>query len=143
MPPALGRTFAPEEMVREGPHAAVLGYALWQRAFGGDPAAIGRTVRLDGVDYPVVGVMPKGFEFPAGAAAAWIPLRFRADVQTQRGAHYLGVVGRLRSGVSVESASRDLAAISRQISQENPAPCGGSPERFRSPSGSPARPDRR
>jgi putative ABC transport system permease protein len=122
--PALGRTFAAEELVREGPRAAVLGHALWRRAFGGDPAAVGRTIRLDGIDYPVVGVMPAGFEFPAGGAAAWIPLRFRADVQTQRGAHYLSVIGRLRPGVSVESANREMATIAGQISQENPGHSG-------------------
>jgi putative ABC transport system permease protein len=122
--PALGRTFAPEELVREGPRAAVLGHALWRKAFGGDPAAVGRTIRLDGVDYRVVGVMPAGFEFPAGGAAAWIPLRFRADVQTQRGAHYLSVIGRLRPGVTVASADADLAAISKQISADYPKHAG-------------------
>ncbi|HEY6065595.1 MAG TPA: ADOP family duplicated permease, partial [Thermoanaerobaculia bacterium] len=122
--PALGRTFVPEELVREGPRAAVLGHAMWRKAFGGDPGAIGRTIRLDGIDYPVVGVMPAGFEVPGGGAAAWLPLRFRADVQTQRGAHFLSVIGRLRSGVSLESANRDIAAISRQISVENPRHTG-------------------
>ncbi len=118
--PLLGRVFTAEETTRGGPAAVVISHALWQKAFGGDPRAVGRVLRLDGVSSPVIGVMPAGFEYPAGESSAWLPLTFGEKVMTQRGAHYLDVIGRLKPGVSVEQASRDVAAIQRQIHAENP-----------------------
>ncbi|MEO8189208.1 MAG: ABC transporter permease [Acidobacteriota bacterium] len=118
--PMLGRVFSAEETTRGGPSAVVISHALWRKAFGSDPHAVGKVLRLDGVSSPVIGVMPAGFEYPAGESAAWLPLTFGEKVMTQRGAHYLDVIGRLKPGVSVEQASADIAAIHRQIHAENP-----------------------
>ena len=70
--PLLGRTFIAEEHQPKGQPVVVLSHGLWQQRFGSDPAVIGRSVALDGRAYTVVGVMPKGFDTPAGAEA-WLP----------------------------------------------------------------------
>ena len=119
--PEHGRFFSRDETRPGGPRAAVLGHGFWRRELGGDPAAVGRTIRLNGRDYPVVGVMPASFELPGRGTEIWLPARFRADVMTQRGAHYLDVVGRLRPGVTVEAARREVSGIMRQIHRENPS----------------------
>ncbi len=120
VPPELGRGFTADEAKRGGPHVAVIGHSLREKVFGVERNVLGRTVRLDSVDYVVVGVMPAGFEYPAGYGSVWLPIVFPENVMTQRGAHYLEVVGRLKPGVTVESAERDLAAIHRAIHAENP-----------------------
>lgn len=113
--PALGRGFRPEEE-RPGTDAvAVLGHALWRDRFGADPGIVGRTVRLDGTARRIVGVMPAGFEFPTDAAL-WVPRSFSADdLATQRGAHYLQVLGRLRPDVTLEEANAQLEAIAARL----------------------------
>ena len=92
--PVLGRDFTPAEGVVGQNHAVLLGYGLWRRRFGGDPTIVGRSIRLDGESYQVVGVVPLGKEYPRDAEL-WVPLAFTEhDLTTQRGAHYLDVIGR-------------------------------------------------
>jgi putative ABC transport system permease protein len=109
--PFLGRAFATEEGQRGHDHVAVLSHRLWQERFGGDRSVIGQTIRLDGENYEIVGVMPAEFQFPISVADLWVPLSFRENVATQRGAHYLGVVARMKPGVSVAQASEELKRI--------------------------------
>ena len=116
--PALGRPFAAEEMVTGHDHEVVLGDALWRSYFGADPRVVGRTVRLDGAPYLVVGVMPRGFAFPADAAL-WLPMSFQPDLRAMRGGHYLGVVGRLRNGVTSAAASGEMATVAARIGAAN------------------------
>ena len=118
--PALGRGFRPEEEVAGADRVAVLGHAVWRDRFGADPGVVGRTVSLDGTARRVVGVTPAGFEFPSDAAL-WVPRSFSADdLTTQRGAHYLQVVGRLRPGVAVEEAEAELEAIAARLESAFP-----------------------
>ena len=117
--PVLGRAFAAEEMETGRDHEVVLGDAVWRSRFGADPRVVGRTVRLDGEGYLVVGVMPRGFSFPADAVM-WIPLSFQPDLRAMRGGHYLGVVGRLRAGVAVAAASSEMATVAARIDADNP-----------------------
>ncbi|MGH2779911.1 MAG: ABC transporter permease [Thermoleophilaceae bacterium] len=98
---------------------AVLGDGLWHRRFGGDPNVVGRTIELDGEAYTVLGVAPSGFDHPTGAEL-WVPRSFTADALTERGAHYLDVVGRLAPGATIERAQADLAALSRRLAKEYP-----------------------
>src|SRR5215467_14102752 len=65
-PTWLGRAFVPEEHQPDRSQVVVLAFPLWQR-LGGDPAMVGRTVRLNGADFHVLGIMPKGFAIPDGA----------------------------------------------------------------------------
>jgi putative ABC transport system permease protein len=118
--PALGRTFSREEGEPGTGDAVVLSHGLWQERFGGRPDIVGRSVRLDGRDRKVVGVMPRGFAYPRGARL-WTPLSFTADeLATQRGAHYLDVVGRLRPGVSLEAARSDLDRVAANLAKAYP-----------------------
>jgi hypothetical protein len=70
----MGRTFTRQEDVRNGPGVAILSYSLWQRRYGGDPKILGRTVLLGDSPATVLGVMPRGFQFPQ-VADVWTPLQ--------------------------------------------------------------------
>ncbi len=118
--PFLGRGFLPEEGVRGRDHVAVLSYALWQQQFGGAASAIGQTIKLDGEDYTVVGVAAPGFSFPLRGAELWVPLTFGPNVATQRGAHYLSVVGRVKPGATLEQANRELKTIGGRLEAAYP-----------------------
>ena len=74
----------------------ILGDALWQRSFGGQPM-VGRTVTLNMEPYEVVGIAPPRFQFPDGAQA-WVPLALPAAAEARRDQHYLTVLGRLADG---------------------------------------------
>ena len=71
--PAAGRFFRDEDAVRGARRVVVLSHALWQRRFGGDPSAIGRTMQLDGNVHEIVGIAPAGFYFPDREAQLWTP----------------------------------------------------------------------
>src|SRR6202008_2192295 len=75
VPALYGRTPALAEEAGGGADVALLGHGLWSRRFGSDPAIVGRTIMLDGVERRVVGVMPRGFAFPL-ESELWVPLRF-------------------------------------------------------------------
>jgi putative ABC transport system permease protein len=118
--PALGRDFVPAEGVAGQAQVALLGYGLWRRRFGGDAAILGSAVQLDGQSYQVVGVMPAGQEYPR-EAEIWVPLAFtERDLATQRGAHYLDVIGRLRPGATLEAAQSQMTTIAGRLAEVYP-----------------------
>ncbi len=118
--PALGRVFAPDEDRPGAPCAVILSHALWQRRFGSDPSMVGRTERLNGENCAVIGVMPRGFAFPSAEPQLWTPLALSAEQWSGRGSHYLQVVARLKSGVSVAQAQSDLDGIAARLQQQFP-----------------------
>ena len=113
--PALGRQFLPEENHKGANHVIVLSHAFWQAEFGGMPNVIGQTIQLDSEPYTIIGVMPSEFRFPLQGSDALVPIGFDDKVMTQRGAHYLRVLGRLKNGVSLAQANEDLSAIMAQL----------------------------
>ena len=118
--PALGRLFMAADDVPGEHRVVVLADRVWRARFGADPGIVGRTLRLDSRDYTVVGVLPAGFEDPY-AHDLWTPIAFSAaDLQTQRGAHYLDVIARLRPGVSIERAAEELGAVAARLAAEYP-----------------------
>ncbi len=117
--PMLGRNFLPEEDRPAGPKVALLSFGLWQRRYGADRSVIGRGIRLDGVTYQIVGVMPRGFTFPE-RSDVWTPIAFRPDQLAQRSNHYLQVFARLKPGVTVETAQREMTGIAAQLAREYP-----------------------
>jgi putative ABC transport system permease protein len=120
VPAHLGRTLLPEDDAFGGPDVVVLGHGLWQRQFGGRADVIGRHIELGGVHREIAGVMPPGFAFPL-ETDLWMPLRFSADtLATQRGAHYLSVVGRLRPGTTLEEARADMRALGARLAEAYP-----------------------
>jgi predicted permease len=119
--PALGRSFLPEEEKPGGNRVVLLSDGLWQRQFGADGSIINQTIRLNGENYVVVGVMPAGFQFPANREM-WVPLTidpqkepWRAD-RTNRN---LSVFGRLKSGVSFNRAVLDMDTVAQGLEQQH------------------------
>jgi len=115
--PVVGRLFLPEEEAQADARVAIIGFGLWQRRFGGAQGAVGRTLTLDGVPHTVVGVLPRGFRF-VWDAEVW---RVAARPGEFRDRHNYHLVGRLRPGVSIAQARRDVNAISRTLQQAYPA----------------------
>jgi putative ABC transport system permease protein len=118
-----GRPFLPEEE-RLDAHVAILTYGLWQRRFGGDPATLGRTVRLSGTAYEVVGILPREFRFPRRLGRdveLLIPLRFSPERARDRQSRWLYAIGRLALGVSVEAAQREMDARTAALARDFPA----------------------
>ena len=119
--PVHGRDFSAEERRPGGPAVALIGYGLWRREFAGDPGAPGRTLNLDGRITTVVGVLPAGFDEPAGAQI-WIPDQRNIEGMplAERLGHDHDLVARLKPGVSREQADRELKAIAKELEREYP-----------------------
>ncbi|HLL75962.1 MAG TPA: ABC transporter permease [Pyrinomonadaceae bacterium] len=116
--PALGHDFRASDDQLRGPDVVVISDGLWQRRFGGDRAIVGRQVTLDDKPYTVVGVMPGGFEnVLAPSADLWAPLQYDLSLGTAWG-HHLRTVGRLRPGVSLDQATREIDALGQAVLEE-------------------------
>ena len=115
-----GRTFAPDEGQPGKQNVVVLKHSLWQQRFGADPNIVNRTIRLDGKTLTVIGVMPPGFNFPFNGGEMWAPLVFEPNDLTNRGNHYLQVMGLLRPGVTREQARDDLNGIAARAAERFP-----------------------
>ncbi|HEY6489426.1 MAG: ABC transporter permease [Terracidiphilus sp.] len=121
--PLLGRFFRPEEEAQQGGVPfVVIGYALWQTRFGGDPAIIGKTIEIARRSFTVIGVAPADFIgcMPAIRTDAWLPLAANTDAGSnawieQRSHAWLNVTGRLRPGVSRSLATQDLEVLMHQL----------------------------
>jgi putative ABC transport system permease protein len=118
--PVIGRLLEPADDGPEGGGVAVLSYGLWQRQFGGDSGLAGRRITLNGLPYTVVGVAPAGFQFPSKAADIWIAAAFTSRDLAQRGSHFLSVIGRLKSGSSLDQARVDMATIAHRLERQYP-----------------------
>ena len=92
----------------------VLSHRLWRRRFGARVDALGRTLRLDGEDYTIVGVMPRRFDYP-DAAELWTPLALTPAERLDRGTHTYKVVGRLKTGIPLSAAQQELHAIAMRL----------------------------
>src|SRR5262249_45635347 len=106
-----GRTFAADEGQPGKEQVVVLKHNLWQRRFAADPNIINQTIRLNGKSFTVIGVMPPDFNYPFNGGELWVPLVFDAKDITNRGNHYLQVMGLLKPGVTNEQARQELGAI--------------------------------
>ena len=95
---------------------ALISHRLWMSRFGGDQAIVGRTIRLNEIEHEVVGVMPPGFNFP-GETDVWQRLVWDL-ARHSRGAHFMEAVGRLRPGVTVGQAQREIDALTARLSTE-------------------------
>ena len=109
-PPALGREFLESE-AHVGQHRrAVIGHGLWNRRFAADPTIVGKTIRLDGEPYEVVGVAAPGFNTPDGAEV-WAPLPMTEERWANRRGEDYGVIGRLADDASLEQAQAELTTL--------------------------------
>ena len=120
--PALGRDFTADENVRGKHRVTILSHGLWRRRFGSDPSVVGKPVTFDGIQYLIVGVMPKSFENASSSSAQlWAPLGYEISLPWAcRTCHHLNEYGRLKRGVSPEAARRELDVISGRLVLEYP-----------------------
>ena len=124
--PAYGRTFLPHEEQRGNHMVVILSHDLWQRRFGSDPNVVGRNVTLNNQSYMVIGVMPAGFESPRFSGVdfekpeLWAP--FAPDLKQwgRNGRSVDAAIARLKTGVTLAQAQAEMAAIGRQLQQQNP-----------------------
>jgi putative ABC transport system permease protein len=125
--PELGRGFTADEEKR-GTHVILLSHALWESKFGADRSILGRSINLSGDLYTIIGVMPASFRFPVTEPqiGVWTTLAVDNDPNnpnpdtSNRGSHFLRVIGRLKPGVTVEQASQNLNAIAANLAKQYP-----------------------
>src|SRR5262245_20143453 len=111
--PLAGRTFTEEED-RTGAPVTVISYGLWQRGVGGSPSAVGSDLTMNGSARTVIGVMPADFSFRSESGNPvefWSPMQFTPAEAANRGSHYLNVVARLRSDVTIDRAREEMESI--------------------------------
>jgi predicted permease len=139
--PVMGRAFVAEEFSAPGANPfAVISYRFWQSHFGGDPGVVGKTFRLNGITYAIIGVAPGNFGgmVPAATAQMWIPATMAERVEPmgnqrisgkstgatrfeQRGRHWLWMKGRMRPGVDVAQVRAEFDGMTRQLAATYPA----------------------
>lgn len=128
--PMLGRSFAAEEYEVGKDKVVILAHSLWKRRYGGDHNILNRTITLDGSGYTVVGVMPPGLypmrptttgriDFNDPDEHYWTPMSFDPNWARVRSAHVLGVVGRLKPGVTLDQATAEMNTIGARLEQEH------------------------
>ena len=118
---ALGRAFAPGEDVPDAPRVVILSDGLWRGRFGGDPAIIGKSIRLDDFPTEVIGVAPPEMRYPS-PVDLWLTTRFTArDLSDgNRGSRWIDVIGRLAPGATREQAQSEMNAIARRLELQDP-----------------------
>ena len=124
--PMLGRGFVPDEDKPSSSRVVVLSQSAFQKYFAADPNIVNQAITIDGKPFTVVGVMPSGFQFPIqnDPIDLWTTIAGDASgaepVTTQRGAHFLRVIGRLKPGVSEAQALADADTIAKRLEQQYP-----------------------
>jgi putative ABC transport system permease protein len=124
--PFLGRAFTPEESTDKQSSVVILSYELWQRRFGSDQSIIGRVIQLQGKPQTVIGVMPPGVRLYLKAGSLvnkpvdfWWPFVLGPEARTAQG-RYLTVIGRLKPGITIETARNEMSSIYASVTQELP-----------------------
>lgn len=117
---ARGRTFTTDEGRRGGGSVVLLSYRLWRTRFGSDASVVGRSVELNDRTYTIVGVMPRGFEFPNPQIDVWLPRQFGAADRDNHRSHQWRVIGRLRDGFSMEQARKEIEGITAGLRRQHP-----------------------
>jgi putative ABC transport system permease protein len=118
--PIRGRTFLPAEETLDHPSVAIVSYELWRSHFGLDPTLLGRSIRLNGKPFTVVGIMPEGCEFP-GEARVWVPLPSSFDGEMFGGnVAWWQQLARLRPGATLDQARAELRTIAPRPPGEPP-----------------------
>ena len=117
--PALGRSFLPDEERPGSAPVCILSDDLWKRRFGSDPEILAKAVTLNGEMWTVVGVMPAGFRFPQ-SVDLWVPAMVRSTARTKHAQHYLGVIARLKPGLSLDHAQAELDSLARRMELQYP-----------------------
>src|SRR5579859_1158054 len=117
-----GRSFAPDEDQPGHAKVAMIGEDLWRQHFGADPAAIGRSIKINGGDYTVIGVVPSRFRMWIFPAQLWMPIEFKPEQLDPEGRkdRSLDVFARLKPGASQPQAQAELGAIAQRLATDHP-----------------------
>ncbi len=127
--PALGELFTPDDDRPGRTGKALLSHGIWMRRYGGDRAALGRSLTLNGQPYEIVGVLPSSFDLPrevmptlggAEHAAVILPLPLAADAARIRNAEDYNVIGKLKRGVALDAAQAEMNALTATLRREHP-----------------------
>ncbi len=114
--PLLGRTFTQEDDRRGSAPVAIVSQRLWRQQFGEGPAIIGKTLELDGIPHRIVGVMPPAFYLVMRDIDYWVPFALDRDQALRRtDGRFIQVVGRLKSSVTLTTATAEMESIARQL----------------------------
>ena len=118
--PVFGRAFLPEEDFEGNSGVALVSAPAFRKRFAGDPAVVGKSVTLDGQIYRIVGVLPEGFSY-GGPHDFFLPFGFTQDqLTTQRGAHYIEAVAKLRPGLGLDTARKGLRELVARVRAAHP-----------------------
>ncbi|MGP0073691.1 MAG: ABC transporter permease [Bryobacteraceae bacterium] len=117
--PARGRAFQPGEDQPGQDHEVILSDQLWHTRFAGDPGIVGRMVRVDDVPYTVVGVMPRGIEFPM-ATDIWTPMGLKPEQRSSHGVQILNSIAKLKAGRTIEQAAAEINGIAARLEKSYP-----------------------
>ena len=119
--PLMGRPFTWDEVHTAGTaRAAIIGHGLWKRRFGGDPAVVGRTIRINATPYTVIAVLPRGFRGLIGNADVWVPLAaFEPSQLKQAQSHSYTIVARRKRDVSEQTAASAVEVLGGQVDAEH------------------------
>ncbi len=117
--PFAGRAFSEDEDRPGVEPVAVVSHAFWERRFGSDRSILGKTIRLDGVDTRLVGVMPEALSFPDDSTELWLPLQLDRARYRDTSFNY-DAIGRLRPGVTIEEAESEMEPILERITENYP-----------------------
>jgi putative ABC transport system permease protein len=119
--PLLGRTYLPGEEQDGKNQVVVLSYEAWQTYFGGDRNVLNRTVKMDGVAYTIIGVMPAGFRYPLSMRnVIYTPRLIDKPWMQNRGTHWMRTVARIKDGVTLEQAQADLQHVFADLARAYP-----------------------
>ena len=121
--PLAGRWLSDDEERETGPNAALISERFWTRRFNRHPSAIAQALIIGGKAYPIVGVMPA--TFTAATTDVWLPGKTSTFLLGQREARFLNGVGRLKPGVTIEQAARDLSLVQEGLAKQYPATDSG------------------
>jgi putative ABC transport system permease protein len=116
----IGRTFDENDDRPNAPPVVVLSDGLWQRRFGGDRGAVGRTVTLNGRVATIIGVMPRAFAYPSRDVDLWMPIAMSPELRSDRASEWLQTIARLSPDTSIDGASADLRALAAALAETYP-----------------------
>ncbi len=135
--PAQGRLFVPSEDAKGAAGTAILGYGMWTRRYGSDPHILGKSLRINGSPYQIIGVLPRSFSLPrevlptlggAEQADILIPIGLAPDAEQNRDHEDYNILGKLKPGVSVQQAQAEMNTITAGLRRDHPTyypPNGG------------------
>jgi putative ABC transport system permease protein len=118
--PFLGRTFLPEDGEPGKDHVLVLSHRLWEKQFASDRNVVGRSVRLNGEPYTIIGVMPPEFAHPGTFVDLWTPIVLASNWFENRKLHVLHVVARLRPSIGVAQAQKEMELLAAELARQYP-----------------------